>query len=244
MGPLLHEHDSELEARLIRAGKDVELCAASQAQLLAVLGIAAGVAASGEAAASTGLLGKLLGSKAILAGVSAVSVGAIGVGAYLGSAPEAPPASVSGTVVSGPAVPGVVARPRADVDVVTENVESERVQSEKVELSPPADERPAAPAKAAIKKPSESVDGLGIELALVEAASRAVKAGNGGLALQRLSEYRRRFPRGKLGLEAQVLHIEALAISGRRSEASRLAQSFLKHHPQSPVAARIRRFAE
>lgn len=242
MGPLLHQHDKELEAQLIRAGKDVELSAASKAQLLAVLGVAAGVAASGEAAASTGLLSKLLASKALLAGVSAVSVGAIGVGAYFASAPEAPPAQVVGT-----AMPAAAPAPSPAVDALkTSTAEEPETPSttQAEQPSAPAQSRPAAPVKSTTKKAGEAADGLGNELALVEAASRAVKAGNSGLALQRLSEYRRRFPRGKLALEAQVLHIEALALAGRRAEASRLAQGFLKHHPQSPVAARIRRFAE
>jgi TolA-binding protein len=92
----------------------------------------------------------------------------------------------------------------------------------------------------------KSTDGatLGEELALVESASRATKAGNARLALERLAEYQRKFPRGKLALEAQVIRIEALARAGRRAEASRLARSFLKRHPKSPIGARISRYAE
>jgi len=239
MEPLLHHQDHELEAEFIRAGRDVNLSPAAQARLLAALGVAAGVTVAGEAAASTSLLGKLLASKGLIAAASMISIGAIGAGVLWSSTTEGPiehaPSVRAAEPVPQATPPSQTAPARPDTSGPT-----------------PA----AAPAwsgvdpslgkvntRANTKKAAETRAGLGEELALLEAVSRATKAGNGALALQHSNEYKRRFPRGKLALEAQVLHIEALALAGYGAEASRLAQGFLKRHPDSPVAARIRRFA-
>ncbi len=252
-GSLLDAQDRELEQQLLRAGKDVELSSAAQARILTGLGVTVAMTASGKAAASTGLVGKLLGGKAgLIGGASLLSVGAVTAGVYLSAAPSVrAPASV------------VAHQMPLDANQVRAYEQSSKLRDQKA--APVSDGRRAQSASAGSQTADEassvkraphpaaaprvspraaSNEGLGEELALVEAASRATRAGNGPLALQRLAEYRRAFPRGKLALEAQVLRIEALALAGRRGEASRLAQAFLKYHPDSPVAARIRRYAD
>lgn len=267
MDPLLHPQDFELEAQLRRAGCDVSLSPAAQARLLATLGVTAGVTAAGQAAASTGLIGKLLATKGMIAAASVVSIGAIGAGVYFvrdaqttASVSEHPP-------VSRPAEAARAAAPAGEPNEAERSASSDEGEVATTEPSPDASDKPetlsnssasnnsalstdnamphtgAAPRTGARKPAADAHAGLRDELALVEAVSRATKAGNGALALSHSLEYKRRFPRGKLALEAQVLHIEALALAGNRSEASRLAQSFLKRYPDSPVAARIRRFA-
>jgi outer membrane protein assembly factor BamD (BamD/ComL family) len=117
--------------------------------------------------------------------------------------------------------------------------------SPEVEPRTPAESKPPSQAPATPdRSKADRGKTLGDELAVVESASRALRSGNPQAALGRLAEYRQRFPRGKLALEAQVLRIEALARAGRSDEAARLARGFLKRHPHSPVAARIRRYAE
>ena len=81
------------------------------------------------------------------------------------------------------------------------------------------------------------------ELAAVDAASSALRAGDGAGAIRMLDEYARRFPRGRLRLEASVLRIEALAKTGQRAEASRRAKAFLKRYPNSVLAPRLKRYA-
>jgi hypothetical protein len=242
MDPLLHPEDFELEAQLRRAGRDVGLSPAAQARLLTALGVSAGVTAASEAAASAGFVGKLLASKGMLAAASVVSIGAIGAGVYFTQrtptsesvgdrAPETRSAEVAHAVTS-PRDAGAAEREAADGAVLAP------------EQAPVSVDKPATQPRTSARKPAaDAPAGLRDELALVEAVSRATKAGNGALALSQSLEYKRRFPRGKLALEAQVLHIEALALAGNRTEASRLAQSFLKRYPDSPVAARIRRYA-
>jgi hypothetical protein len=241
MEPLLHPQDSEVEAELIRAGRDINLSPVAQARLLAALGVAAGVTAAGEAAAaSVGVLGKLLASKGLIAAVSVISVGAIGAGVYFSSSAEVPIERAPSVRAAEP-VPTAAPLSQAAPERAASATESERTPS----AAPSGvDSAGGKSARTSTRKASvEAPAGLGEELALLETVSRATKAGNGALALQHSTEYKRRFPRGKLALEAQVLHIEALALAGYRAEASRLAQGFLKRHPDSPVAARIRRFA-
>ena len=244
MEPLLHPQDRDLEADLLRAGKDVGLSPAAQARLLAALGVTAGVTAAGEAAASTGLVGKLFASKGVLVAASMVSIGAIGAGVYFagGSEPtsDRPPSAFQQPI---PAAVVTVTQ-GAGAALPTPAIAAE--SSTPTRGGPAADKEPQLDNSAQPRTTPRKVDahaGLRDELALLEAVSRATKAGNGALALSHSQEYKRRFPRGKLALEAQVLHIEALALAGNRAEASRLAESFLKRYPDSPVAARIRRFA-
>ncbi|HEY6727177.1 MAG TPA: hypothetical protein VI197_24250 [Polyangiaceae bacterium] len=243
MDPLLHPQDSEIEAQLLAAGRDVSLSPAAQARLLGVLGASAGVTAAGEAAASTGFVGKLLASKGILAAASVVSIGAIGAGVYFAQRARVTEAVSDRPPLSRAAEPAHVATPASDTPAI-ESAGSADDGVVATEPTPASVDKPAAQPRPTARKPAADAHAsLRDELALVEAVSRATKAGNGALALSQSLEYKRRFPRGKLALEAQVLHIEALALAGNRAEASRLAQSFLKRYPDSPVAARIRRFA-
>jgi len=248
MEPLLHPQDRDLEADLLRAGKDVSLSPAAQARLLAALGVTAGVTAAGEAAASTGLFGKLLASKGALVAASMVSLGAIGAGVYFARGTEPTSDRPPSALQQRPAEPAQPT-PATATDSLPTATDKASAQSDNVAglngsaaLNSSAVSNNSAQPRTSPRK-VDAHAGLRDELALLEAVSRATKAGNGALALSHSQEYKRRFPRGKLALEAQVLHIEALALAGNRAEASRLAESFLKRYPDSPVAARIRRFA-
>lgn len=241
MDPLLHPEDFELEAQLRRAGQDVTLSSAAQARLLATLGIGAGVTAATEAAASTSFVGKLLASKGMVAAASVVSMGAIGAGVYFTQRTQASDSIGDQAPVTRSAEAAHASPPVSDTSVVAREGAADGVVIAP-QQAPVSVDKPATQPRTSARKPAADA-GLRDELALVEAVSRATKAGNGALALSQSLEYKRRFPRGKLALEAQVLHIEALALAGNRAEASRLAQSFLKRYPDSPVAARIRRFA-
>jgi hypothetical protein len=260
MEPLLDEQDQALEAELIRAGKNVDLSPAARNRLLMMLGVSVGVAATGKAAAATGIVGKLLGGKSLA--VAAASMGALGAAVYLAaglagpSEPELPPPAtlVEGTPVRGTLPPpsspeeplGAAARTPEIADApeaaLAEEATRRTFEATKNSANRPSVGRTLAPTPA-LATTSEKA-GLGEELALLEAASGATRSGNAALALQRLTEYQRRFPKGKLALEARVLRIEALAGAGRKPEAQRLARAFLKGNPNSPIAARIRRYAE
>lgn len=240
--PLLDPRDQDLETELLRAGRDVKLSPAAEARILTSLGIAAGGLVAGKAAAGVGgtfaKLSTLVSGKASLVAAGVVSMGVIGGGAWYASSVSSEP--VAPRVVEAPIKVVDQAEPRA---ADTRQVEKTNTSNE---VEPPAEQAPAKSRSKAPPAPERAERGatLGDEVAMVESASRALRSGNPQAALGRLAEYRQRFPRGKLALEAQVLRIEALAQAGRGADAARLARGFLKRHPHSPVAARIRRYAE
>jgi hypothetical protein len=82
---------------------------------------------------------------------------------------------------------------------------------------------------------------LADEVAQLQKAKLALKAGNASQALSELGTYAQRFPRPMLGAEATVLRIEALSASGDSARAKSMATSFLAKNPTSPYAARLRK---
>ena len=74
-------------------------------------------------------------------------------------------------------------------------------------------------------------------------ARDALRRGDASGALAQLAELQRAVPGGILGQEREALAIEALARSGRSSEAQARARAFLQAYPQSPHAARVEAFA-
>jgi hypothetical protein len=82
------------------------------------------------------------------------------------------------------------------------------------------------------------------QIALIDAARTAVKAGLTERALVLLHRYEVSYPGGAFRPEALALHVEALSDSGRGVEAKALAREFLAHYPQSPLADRIARVAK
>jgi hypothetical protein len=122
--------------------------------------------------------------------------------------------------------------------------------------SPPAavaEPAPAPPSTAAAPAvlPAEPARGsaatssaLRAELAALDAVRSTLANDDPAGALSFLTAYFRTFPRGRLHLEAEVLRIDALAKAGRVEVAQRNAQDFLKRHPNSVLAARVRPYAE
>ena len=78
------------------------------------------------------------------------------------------------------------------------------------------------------------------ESALIARARDAVRSGDYGAALAFLDTARAKFPDGVLVQERRMLEIEALWRSGKRAQASKLADAFLAAYPNSPHAARVR----
>jgi len=81
---------------------------------------------------------------------------------------------------------------------------------------------------------------LAHELSSLDAARGLLARGDATGALARLDAYGRAYPHGRLGLEAEVLRIDALDESGRTDAARARAEAFLQHHPHSVLAARVR----
>lgn len=81
---------------------------------------------------------------------------------------------------------------------------------------------------------------LRLELEALDRARARLAAGEALGALGLLDKYARAYPHGRLGLEAEVLRIDALAKSGQRDMARRRAEAFLRRHPNSVLASRVR----
>jgi hypothetical protein len=114
-----------------------------------------------------------------------------------------------------------------------------------VKRDPPATagakgDAPRPPREVPLLEGRPANDPLVVEVSMLEAARAELVAGSSGGAIAMLDRYVERYPKGQLGLEAKVLRIEAVYRSGRHGEASTLADSFLREHPNSPLAPRVR----
>ena len=87
--------------------------------------------------------------------------------------------------------------------------------------------------------PEPAGDALARELAVMRAINDALAAGAPEQALTRIDEYLQRFPAGALGEEAAALRAVALCAAGRAGAAA--AEAFLRAHPGSLSAERVRR---
>jgi hypothetical protein len=83
---------------------------------------------------------------------------------------------------------------------------------------------------------------LAAELALLESARRALRAGDAQGALDRLDRHSSEAPSSSLGAEATLLRLEALQKLGRTRDASTLAADFVAVNPNNPLSDRARKF--
>lgn len=90
------------------------------------------------------------------------------------------------------------------------------------------------PKPAAVPAPSSKPD-LAREIRWIDAARAAVASKDRAAALAALDGYDRECAGGSLAIEAQVLRVEATGSPA-------LARAFLAAHPDSPYAARVRKF--
>jgi hypothetical protein len=81
------------------------------------------------------------------------------------------------------------------------------------------------------------------ESALVQEARAKLRGGDASGALAVLAEADKKFPGGTLSVERAVLRITALDRTGRKSEAKASAKAFVRSHPDSPYAERLKTIA-
>jgi hypothetical protein len=109
-------------------------------------------------------------------------------------------------------------------------------------VAPPSPDVTASVPRARASGSARPPASLSEELALLESARAALAVGKGAEALALLDRYDGTLRGTKLRAEATILRIQVLAASGRSSEASRLAEAFLKENPGSPLVDRARSF--
>jgi TolA-binding protein len=86
----------------------------------------------------------------------------------------------------------------------------------------------------------EAADALAAELALIKRATEAKKDQRWADGLAALREHGQQFPRGVLADERRVLKAELHCAAGRVQEADALVEAFLREHPGSALAGRMR----
>jgi hypothetical protein len=214
---------TDLERRLLRAARHERPSPELSARMAAGLGISAAAAVT-AAAPAVAAKTTLATSGWISMGVVAVAVtaGVVGVAATRDHAGQMrKPAEAVAPAHLEPPAAAPIAAPTTAVPT------AKRIDK--------VHRRPAAhPPAADIRD----------QIALMDAARTAVKAGSTERALLLLRRYDATFPAGAFRPEALALRIEALDEGGRSAEARALAREFLARYPQSPVAERVARVAD
>jgi hypothetical protein len=231
---LRREKGSALEHALLSAGAATDGAADRRAKTLAALGLAGSAAltagtASAASVSSLSAAAKIGWAKLAL-GVSLVgAVTAVPVGYYYTHRPA--PAVRALRPVAAPVVAArVAAPPAAPAEQPAEIAPQDETKDETPSRLPHA--RPAA---RAVERGT-----LTHELAALDAARAKLADGDAKSALALLDIYGESFPHGRLALEAEVLRIDALAKSGQRQAARQRANAFLRRHPTSVLASRVR----
>jgi hypothetical protein len=235
-------HDRAPAATAARRAALLSAARESRPDLLRDDGPGAGRAASGGQ-------GALRGWKPWAAGVVGMGVVVAIVASRwpAGSVPfESAPASTSMT--ASPAV-GVgalgVARERENVkssSAVAGSAESDAPAAVVAAVQPrrsEASRRATVPQRSAVStidRPPLTRSALADEVRAIESIQTLLGWGQAQQAASALTEYRRRFPRGELALEADLLDVDIALASGERGRATELARALV----QRPAAGRYR----
>ena len=242
------------ERDLLASAKDDAMSDASKAALFANLGAMGPLAppplaAPGELAtgAAKGFASASLSTKVIV-GLSVVAV--LGAAAFA-FRPQAPRGDAAATTpAAAAAASAVVAAPTESPPAAVPAVPAVR------ELNPAGTAMaPAAlpstrkalgsaaePKNGQPSSPAEiDVDALGRETAALDEVRAALREGDTSRALSRLNAFAKEHPRAVLAEEAAVLRIEAHAARGEHVQATTLGKLWLRVHPKSAYADRIRR---
>ncbi len=224
---LRDEAESAVELLLLDAGVSYRPSADTRAKTLAALGLAGSAAVSvGALSVASSSLSKVGWAKLLLfSGIGAGVVAPVGYVAWQGTHEAPAPLSVSAVtpraVKTRPVAP-VTPAPDTQVPVSLE------------ELPPVAKTETRA----------SSSGTLAAELGALDVARARLASGDPSGALAKLDDYARAYPRGRLVLEAEVLRIDALSRAGQRGQAKKRAESFLRRHPNSVLASRVRGFVD
>jgi hypothetical protein len=213
---LLEESTSPVERALLEAGASYRSSASVHAKTLAAVGIVGTAAVTEVAGASLSHLGwpKWLTALSVVGATAAVPV------AYFAIKDPEPVARVALAPRTPPAPKFIELAPFEE--------------PKPVEAKP----APVAPrSEARVQRSASLIE----ETEAVDAARSALARGDARAALSALDAYGRKYPRGRLALEAEALRIDALDKNGQRESAKRRAEAFLRNNPKSVLASRVRR---
>ncbi len=259
MEPILDPEEQDLERGLLSAGRDVHMSKRLQAQTLTALGVGA-VSLTAAATAQAGTVVWFKTKIGILLLSVGGTMGALGAtywiadsmggsdGAADSSASQAPPASAQTspspqveTPVTQEQEPAAkVSVPAADPALGAEPaLAGEGAKSLTQQAENNGQQR--ATSKPGTTTGAKSQSSLTDELDHIRRATSALGRGQPQVAIQILSDYQKRFPHPQLGLEVEVLRIEALAKSGNQTEAQNRGNRFIARYPNSALVARVKR---
>jgi hypothetical protein len=225
---LRDDAESTVELLLLEAGASYKGSADARAKTLAALGLAGTAAVSaGAVSMSSSLLGKAGAGWAKVLLLSGLGAGVIApVGYATWNRLHSQPVETAKIVMAAPKTP--VSTPVAPPSPAPV----------------PEPEAAEAPAVVAPKSDAKTPSGndLAAEVAALDAARAELTSGNPPGALAKLEDYSRAYPHGRLVLEAEVMRIDALAKSGQTALAKKRAEAFLRRHPNSVLASRVRGF--
>ncbi len=236
---LLEDDTSELERALLQAGASYRCSDYQREKVLAGLGLV-GAAGFGSAAATFSLRHLLdAGPIPWIAGLSVIGLAA----------------AVPVSMMLGRAEPSDLAMPRVMPALTAMQVRTPLMESEGIakrsgaSVSAGERELPSGVSRAASTRSRSTPQGatqrksagLAEELRALDEVRSLLGTGQASAALARIDAYSREYPAGRLGLEAEVLRIDALARSGNAAAAEQRAAAFLRQHPKSVLAPRVRR---
>jgi hypothetical protein len=228
---LMEEGATEFETALLRAGRRDAISEDARRRVLSSLGIGGGVLVSTTASATAVTGGALFKFGGI--GLAALAVWG---GVHLWRGHELALERGTGAPQPVAAVTPPIATPIADI-----------AANEPASSMVPASPAPSGTTAPPLRRPravdpavERAKDSLPKELSLLDRARRELAGENPTLSLRLLDEYERSFPSGRLGTEATVLRIEALARAGDRAGVAAAGKAFLATHPNGPYATRVR----
>ena len=225
---LIQDGDDLVQA-MLRAGASDGPSEASRQKVAAGLGLGTATQAGPW---STATLLKWLGSTLVVLGLVAGAVQLL--------RPEHAPASSQAQTTKQTVLvpPATSSEPTPAESLAT--APPTAVAASPVEHAPPKVVRRPSRAPTVVEKAKKTASTLDAETALLDGARASLRAGRPADALRTLDGYDARFPGGLLVPEATVVRIEALVGKGDKAAARRLADVFLRTHPGSPLAARVR----
>jgi hypothetical protein len=244
----LRNNGSLAERAVLASSREDAISPDAQARLMAAVlagaasgaatTVTTGAATKGLAAAGKSATFWITGKWAALA-VVACAVGGVLYGAQGTHDPAVPVPTTNKTMAeTAPAPSAPVTAPR----VVVEDEPARPAPAARPSLARTAPRTAPFPPRSAGS--SDSDDASNAELQILEHVRTALETHAPQDALARLDAYERAFPHGQFADEAQVLRIDALVATGARDAAAARAASFVRAHPASPYAVRLRRFAE
>lgn len=213
----------------------------------AIVGGAAGtVGIVAGATSGVGIVGKIslgvvlltaLGGSAYAIKASRAPAGARDV-SHASSATARTPDSIASSVVATPSAPPAPNSPSASIHVYST---SGALAPEPPTSTPVRTPSAAAPNAHIVNgEDPKDVDPLVSEIALMRDAQGALARGDSALALAKVAEHARKFPRGSLTQEREGTRVLALCAAGRTAEARTSGKAFLASYGRSPLAERVR----